>query len=163
MNCQFPSWYHIVILIRYPRCGVGFNSVMLPYGDRWRLHRRFFHQTFRIDAIRRLLPFQHRRSCQLLRRLLDAPEQFPDHVFEYVIKVNLGAVVRLNMGIRYTGSVILNSVYDYDPQLQSDELLGMAAKVLEIVVPAVTPQVAIVVAALPACGRSTTFHSYTAF
>lgn len=136
---------------------------MLPYGDRWRLHRRFFHQTFRIDAVRRLLPYQHRRSCQLLRRLLDAPEQFPDHVFEYVIKVNLGSMVRLNMGIRYTAAVILNSVYDYDPQPQSDELLGIVAKVLEIVVPAVTPLVAIVVAAVPACERPTSFHYYIAF
>jgi len=60
---------------------------MLPYGDRWRLHRRLFHQTFRIDGVRKLLPFQHRKSCQLLRRLLDTPEQLADHLFEYVTKV----------------------------------------------------------------------------
>jgi len=54
------------------------------------------------------------------------------------------------MRFRYTASVILNSVYDYDPQSQNDELLGIVAKVLEIVVAAVTPQVAIVVATFPA-------------
>lgn len=66
--------------------------------------------------------------------------------------------VRLNMGIRYTGSVILSSVYDYDPQPQSDELLGMAAKVLKIAVFVVTPGVAIVVAALPVCEQSIPIH-----
>ncbi|KAI9571602.1 cytochrome P450 [Boletus coccyginus] len=118
-------------LVTNDLCGVGFNSAMLPYGDRWRLHRRFFHQTFRIDGVRKLLPIQHRKSCQLLRRLLDTPEQLADHVFEYM------------------ASAILNSVYDYDPQSRDDELLGMVAKVLEIAVHAVTPRVAIVVATFP--------------
>ena len=71
------------------RCGVDFNSVMLHYGDRWRLHRRFFHQTFRVDAVPRFLPIQHRKACQLLRRLLDSPEQLGEHVFEYVIRVGI--------------------------------------------------------------------------
>ncbi|KAI9459790.1 cytochrome P450 [Boletus coccyginus] len=119
-------------LITSDLCGIGFNSVMLPYGDKWRLHRRFFHQTFRFDGVRKLLPFQHRKSCQLLRRLLDTPEQLADHVFEY------------------TASVILNSVYDYDPQSRNDELVGIVAEVLEILVAAVTPEVAIVVATFPA-------------
>ncbi|KAF8546671.1 cytochrome P450 [Imleria badia] len=119
-------------LITSDLCGIGFNSVMLPYGDRWRLHRRFFHQTFRIDAVRRLLPHQHHRSCQFLRRLLQTPEQFADHVFEF------------------TASVVLNSVYDYDPQSRNDEMVDNAAKVLEIAVATVTPEVAIVVSAFPA-------------
>lgn len=55
----------------------------MPYGERWRLHRRFFHQTFRLEAIPGFLPLQHRKGCQLLRQLLDTPEQLMEHVFEY--------------------------------------------------------------------------------
>lgn len=66
----------------YPRCGLDFSSVLLPYGDRWRLHRRFFHQTFRLDAVSRFLPLQHHKACHLLRQLFDSPEQLNEHVFE---------------------------------------------------------------------------------
>lgn len=44
----------------------------------------------------------------------------------------------------------MNSVYDYDPQSQNDEMIDIAAKVLEIVVAAVRPEVAIVIATFPA-------------
>lgn len=54
------------------------------------------------------------------------------------------------MRLRYTAAVILNSVYDYDPQSQNDEMVDTVAKVLEIVIPAAAPEVAIVVAAIPA-------------
>lgn len=66
------------------RCGREFSTVFLEYGDTWRLHRRFFHQTFRSEAVHRFVPLQHRKSCQLLRRLLDSPDRFSEHIFEYV-------------------------------------------------------------------------------
>ena len=64
------------------RCGLGFNSVFSPYGDRWRIHRRFFHQTFRPHAVSRFLPYQHSKACQFLQRLFHSPEQLDKHVFE---------------------------------------------------------------------------------
>ena len=79
---SFASCCYAARLISRSRCGLGFISVFLPYGDRWRLHRRFFHQTFGPEAVHRFLPPQHRKTCQLLRQLLDAPEQLDDHVFE---------------------------------------------------------------------------------
>lgn len=45
---------------------------------------------------------------------------------------------------------MLNSVYDYDPESKKDHLVNIAARVLEIVVPAVRPDVAIIVGAFPA-------------
>lgn len=45
---------------------------------------------------------------------------------------------------------MLNSVYDYDPKSRKDHLVEVASRVLDIVVPAVRPDVAIVVGALPA-------------
>ncbi|KAF8416579.1 hypothetical protein L210DRAFT_2532845 [Boletus edulis BED1] len=72
------------MLMNVELCGLGFKTAFLPYSDRWRLHRRFFHLTFRMEAILGFLPLQHRKGCQLLRQLLDTPEQLEDHVFEYV-------------------------------------------------------------------------------
>lgn len=63
---------------------MDFNSVLLPYGDRWRLHRRFFHQAFRAGSVTRFAPLQQQKSFRLLHRLLDEPNQFSEHIFEYV-------------------------------------------------------------------------------
>ncbi|KAI9567539.1 cytochrome P450 [Boletus coccyginus] len=109
-----------------------FSTVFLEYGDTWRLHRRFFHQTFRSEAVHRFVPLQHRKSCQLLRRLLDSPDRFSEHVFEY------------------TASVILNSVYDYDVKTHKDELVDIITKTLEVTVRALRPDVSIIVGAFPA-------------
>lgn len=35
------------------------------------------------------MPLQRRKVCQLLQRLLDSPDQFPDHILEYVLHANL--------------------------------------------------------------------------
>ncbi|KAF8549581.1 cytochrome P450 [Imleria badia] len=112
-------------------CGIDFNTALLPYGDRWRLQRRFFHQTLRPDAIERFLPFQHRKACQLLRQLFNTPLQFDQHVFQY------------------TATIVLNSAYDYDPPPHDDELIKIAAKVQEIAISVVRPDIAIIVATFP--------------
>ncbi|KAF8137469.1 cytochrome P450 [Boletus edulis] len=112
-------------------CGLDFNSALMPYGDRWRLHRRFFHQTFRGDAVQRFLPFQHVKACQFLRQLFNTPTQLDEHIFGY------------------TSSVILKSTYDYDPPSQDDELIKIVAKVQEIALSLVRPDVAIIISTFP--------------
>ncbi|KAH0835858.1 cytochrome P450 [Lanmaoa asiatica] len=112
-------------------CGADFNSALLPYGERWRLHRRFFHQTFRNDAVSRFRPLQYRKSCWLLPQLLNTPGQFSQHVFDY------------------TMSLIMNSVYDYDPASRDDELAELVATVTKVVSGAFRPEVALIVGAFP--------------
>ncbi|KAF8553328.1 cytochrome P450 [Imleria badia] len=118
-------------LILNEKCGVDFSSAFMPYGDRWRLHRRFFHQTFRPEAVPRFLPYQHRRVCQLLRQMFNAPEQLENHIFEY------GA------------AVIMNSTYDYDPASREDELVGIQASMLKIVLHILRPDRGALVGAFP--------------
>ncbi|KAF9235276.1 cytochrome P450 [Melanogaster broomeanus] len=48
--------------------GIDFNTVTLPYGDRWRLQRRFFYQSLRADSVSRFVP-------------LESPELYIDHLF----------------------------------------------------------------------------------
>ncbi|KAN0084486.1 Cytochrome P450 [Tylopilus felleus] len=111
--------------------GVDFSSVFMSYGDRWRLHRRFFHQSFRQEVVSRFLPYQHRKACNLLLRLLEDPEQLNGHVFEYV------------------AAVVMNSTYDYDPASRKDELVDMVKKSLAITGPVLRPDVALVIQAFP--------------
>lgn len=81
-NCEGFVLFVLLTSAHCSSCGVDFNSVFMSYGDRWRLHRRFFHQTFRPEMVPRFLPYQHRRVCQFLRQLFDTPERLDNHVFE---------------------------------------------------------------------------------
>ena len=95
----WPTWHHCSWIVRsasharrwtdssYPRSGLTDLSAFMPYGERWQLHRRFLHQTFRMDSTQRFLPYQHRMACQLLRQLLSTPGQFAQHAVEYVSDV----------------------------------------------------------------------------
>ncbi|KAF8553333.1 cytochrome P450 [Imleria badia] len=118
-------------LITNELCGIDFNSGLLPYGDRWRLHRRFFHQTFSSDAVSSFRLLQFRKSCRLLQQLLNTPDQLSEHVFDY------------------TASLIMNSVYNYDPTSRQDELIEIVSEVLEVIMAAIQPEVALIVGAFP--------------
>ena len=145
----------------YYRSGLGFMTIFFPHGDRWRLHRRLFHQTFRPDAVHGFLPSQHRKACQFLRRLIDAPEQFDNHIFEWVLQICWET--KLIYPSRYTAVIIINSTYNYDPVSRKDELLVIVENVLNIAVPAMRPDVAVMLGAFPWC-ESIAFpissHSY---
>ena len=58
--------------------------------------------------------------------------------------------------LRYTTGVIMNSTYDYDPASRKDNIVDIVANVLEIVVPLVRPDIAVMVGAFPWC-ESITF------
>ncbi|KAF8123434.1 cytochrome P450 [Boletus edulis] len=111
--------------------GQEFTSSFMPYGDRWRLHRRFFHQTYRLDAVHRFFPYLHRRACLLLQQLLETPEKLNEHIIEY------------------TASVVLNSAYDYEPAPRKDELIEIVTNVSDIVVPTLRPDISILMGAFP--------------
>ncbi|KAF9235572.1 cytochrome P450 [Melanogaster broomeanus] len=111
--------------------GMDFASVVLPYGDKWRLHSRFLHQTFRPDSALRFVPMQQRKASQLLRRLLDKPDLLSEHVFEY------------------SAALIMNSVYDYDPVSRKDEMIVVVEKVLSALGDNLRPDAAIIIGAFP--------------
>ena len=58
------------------RMGLGFATGIMPYGMRWRKHRRIFHENFRINAVYKYQPIQRREIHAFLRRLLDTPDNF---------------------------------------------------------------------------------------
>ena len=59
---------------------MGFNTVMLPYGDEWRLHRKLFQHAFRAESEARSRAVYLRRVHTLLTNLLDVPAEFELHI-----------------------------------------------------------------------------------
>ncbi|KAF9235570.1 cytochrome P450 [Melanogaster broomeanus] len=98
---------------------------LLPYGDRWRRHKRFLHQTLRADSVPRFVPMLQRRASHLLLCLLDKPDLLSEHVFEY------------------SAAAIMNSMYDYDPVSRKDDIVNTAEKVLSAAFDAFRPDIAI--------------------
>lgn len=82
MNCKAVS--------RFLRCGAlsdlvnsfgtEFSSIFLPYGDRWRLHRRLFHQAFHLNAVASFRPIQLRKAHDLIMHLVSRPHDFSAHL-----------------------------------------------------------------------------------
>ena len=49
----------------------------------------------------------------------------------------------------YTASLIMNAVYDYDPTSRQDEITGVVAKVLGVIMSAIQPEVTLIVGTFP--------------
>lgn len=61
------------------RMGWSWNLGLMPYGELWRAHRRYFHREFNEKASRRF-NVQHVKAAQvLIQRLLRAPEDWEVH------------------------------------------------------------------------------------
>jgi cytochrome P450 len=67
------------------RAKMYFNFSILPYGEGWRRHRRTFHQYFNKIVVSKYMPIQRREVHAFLRRLLDTPDNFFQHVRQYVL------------------------------------------------------------------------------
>ncbi|KAJ6585088.1 cytochrome P450 [Mycena capillaripes] len=59
--------------------GWDFTMAVMPHAERWRQHRRLFHQYFHRDAITAYRPIQLEKVHDLLRGLLQTPEEFFAH------------------------------------------------------------------------------------
>ncbi|KAF8442292.1 hypothetical protein L210DRAFT_3204191 [Boletus edulis BED1] len=71
------AWLHININSLF---SMGFSTVMLPYGDDWRLHRKLFLHAFPAESEARNREVYLRRARTLLANLLDIPEDFEAHI-----------------------------------------------------------------------------------
>jgi len=56
-----------------------FNAGLMPYGDRWRKHRRIYQQSFRANVSRGYRPIQAQKVMEMLRNLLTTPDEFREH------------------------------------------------------------------------------------
>jgi len=52
----------------------------MRYNDRWRLHRKILHQSFRQDVVPDLRLMQVAKTHELLLNLLEDPSGYPKHL-----------------------------------------------------------------------------------
>ncbi|KAH0833179.1 cytochrome P450 [Lanmaoa asiatica] len=113
--------------------GLDFNTVLMRYGDRWRLQRRLFHQAFRADAAPRYRPMQQRKSHQLLLAIFEDPEACFEHLHTY------------------SSSIIMSALYDYETKPKNDPMVNVVGRALKLAVEEVRPEVAAFFSVFPFC------------
>ncbi|KAG2053777.1 cytochrome P450 [Suillus hirtellus] len=109
----------------------GYSSVFLPYSDKWRLHRRIFHEAFRLEAVSSFRPIQMRNARSLILNLLASPEVYGTHLYTF------------------STSTIMSIMYDYAIAPVDDPFLALVERSIEINVKALRPEVAAVVTEFP--------------
>ncbi|KAK0211153.1 cytochrome P450 [Desarmillaria ectypa] len=85
----------------------------MPYGDRWKAHRKIFHTHFQSSVVSVYWPIQLKEAHKLLRRLLHEPEELLEHL-------------RHN-----SASTIMNVTYGIEVSDEDDRYISVAEKALD--------------------------------
>ncbi|KAI0659485.1 cytochrome P450 [Cubamyces menziesii] len=92
--------------------GCDWHFVFMGYGDSWRERRRVFHQYFHPNAATSYRPREIKVARELLRRLLETPDDFMIHLRHMA------------------GSLILGVAYGIDVQPKNDPYIATAETAL---------------------------------
>ncbi|KAF9560813.1 putative CyP450 monooxygenase [Agrocybe pediades] len=93
--------------------GWEWDFAHMAYSDRWRRHRRVFHQYFQPRNLASYYPIQKKVTANLLSQLGRSPENFAAHIRQHV------------------GSVVLNAAYGYEVQAENDFYIQLAHKAMQ--------------------------------
>ncbi|KAG1729295.1 cytochrome P450 [Suillus occidentalis] len=69
--------------------GWSVNFALIGYGDKWRLCRRLFHQTFRPDSALKFRPMQIKRAREMIVNLIDDPQNYHSHFATFSSSVGM--------------------------------------------------------------------------
>ncbi|KIK97014.1 hypothetical protein PAXRUDRAFT_10437 [Paxillus rubicundulus Ve08.2h10] len=111
--------------------GMDFSTVMLPYGDEWRLHRKLFHQALRSESEARHREVYLTRARTLLTNLLDAPADFEVHIKSFV------------------ASNVVALAYGYEMAARDDPMVRIVISLVNLLAKALSPERAAVLSAFP--------------
>ncbi|KAG1768028.1 cytochrome P450 [Suillus placidus] len=107
--------------ILYEPFAVDFNIVFMPYGDRWRLHRRILHQAFRQVEIPSYHALQLRSAHKMLFSLLQNPDDYSSHFQMFIL------------------SFMLPIVYDYEVKAKEDRIVDAMSRYVKMVGESLAP------------------------
>lgn len=62
------------------RAGWEWAFTLMPYGPIWRRRRKELHKFFHPNAIMQYIPLQQREAVKFVKKLLDRPDTFLQHV-----------------------------------------------------------------------------------
>ncbi|KAF8123450.1 cytochrome P450 [Boletus edulis] len=111
--------------------GWSFHLTWAQYGDRWRLQRRIFHQTFRAEAALAFRPVQLEKARQLVLDILSAPHDFSKHIQ------------------KFSAAVIMSIVYDYEVAPEHDHLVELFERGNALAMESLTPEASSIIDAFP--------------
>ncbi|KAF8592280.1 cytochrome P450 [Ramaria rubella] len=101
--------------------GFNWNFVLLRYGDKWRRHRRTFHQKFHPTAATAYYPIQTKHAHDLVRRFHESPEDFLQHLRHL------------------SGAIIMEIIYGIKVLPSGDPYLKLAEETFAAVAQATNP------------------------
>ncbi|KAK0436965.1 cytochrome P450 [Desarmillaria tabescens] len=93
--------------------GWDINFGFMRYSDRWRKHRRMFHQYFQPRAVPAYYPVQMKATLDLLQQLHRSPDAYVKHVHHLA------------------GSIILKTTYGYDVDPNGDHFVELVDQARE--------------------------------
>lgn len=117
--------------IAYEPFASDFNTGLLPYGDRWRRHRRMFHQAFCQAKTPAYHASQVRAAHKMLFSLLQDPSNYTSHVQ------------------MFSTSFILSTVYGYEVKVKDDTIFHAVKRYMALVSEALTPGATVIVETFP--------------
>ncbi|KAK0462179.1 cytochrome P450 [Armillaria novae-zelandiae] len=95
--------------------GWEYHFAFMRYSDRWRVHRRVFHQYFQPRAVPDYYPAQTKATYVMLQQFLKSPNEFEHHVRHH------------------SGSIIMKTVYGYDIDPSGDPFVDLGDRGMESV------------------------------
>ncbi|KAF8872243.1 cytochrome P450 [Infundibulicybe gibba] len=105
---------------------VDSNVGLMPHGDLWQRHRRVFQQSFRKDVVALYEPIGARKIRQMLRGLLESPENLQLHVKTV------------------SAAIIMAIVYGYDISAMNDKFVLIAEEATDLATKAMLPGASLV-------------------
>ncbi|KAJ8495804.1 hypothetical protein ONZ45_g12698 [Pleurotus djamor] len=93
----------------------------MPYGEKWRVHRKMFYKQFQPSIASQFWPIQVKEAHALLRRLLEQPDKMIDH-----LRVN-------------AASSIMKVIYGIDVVPKDDYYITIAERALDGMAKAASP------------------------
>ena len=115
--------------------------MFVPYGSRWRTHRRLFHRFLDAFAVERFDPRPFQGICSFLRRLAESPECFADRTRLYVMfrPRSESKTQALTVCQRLGGSLILSIAYGIEADSQNNQFFANAQQATHSLGPALLP------------------------
>ncbi len=103
----------------------------MGYGEDWRERRRVFHQYFHPNATKNYRPRELKVARELLRRLLESPDDFMVHLRQCVSVLSSGRRREFDSRVAsMAGSLILGVAYGIDVQPNNDPYIATAETAL---------------------------------
>lgn len=115
----------------------------MPYGDRFRKHRRLMKQVLNSQAILVYRDFQTNNTKQLLKNLLNGPEKFEQHILRFVPRLYKKMRSHILIG-RQAYTTLIRLTYGLNVVSDNDDLISIFAETIFQLIKEGTPGISII-------------------